>query len=118
VILPSRQHDADEPGLIMDQDADFPWLRVDPNQRWQEEWRFDLSQENAKEIRGYLQFGGRLSVNGHFLPRAKTVCEERNLTLVLVEGFKASIDLGNDRYIVSGLVTLQGNPQQNERNQS
>ena len=78
---------------------------------WREEWRFHLDQEEGDETRGYLQFGGRLNLNEHFLPRAKIVCQEHNLTLVRVEGFQASADLGSNQYTVSALVTLKRNPQ-------
>ena len=98
------------PGVTQDDTLDYPLLRLDPEEPWQEEWRFHLDQENPSEIRGYLQFGGRLNVKEHFLPRAKIVCQEHNLTLVRVEGFQASVDFGDDQYTVSALVTLARNP--------
>ena len=88
-------------------------MSADP-ENWQEEWRFNLDQEDPEikqKIRGYLQFGGRLNVKEHFLPRAQEVCKEHNLNLVQVEGFVASVDLVKDRYTVSACVTLKRDPQ-------
>ena len=77
---------------------------------WQEQWSFHLDQEDddsAAEIRGYLQFGGRLSPKDHFLPRAQNVCRKLDLTLVQIDDFKASVDLNSNKYSVSALVTLK-----------
>ena len=77
---------------------------------WQESWCFHLDQENddsAAEIRGYLQFGGRLTLKDYFLPRAQDVCRELDLTLVGIDDFKVSVDLNANKYSVSALVTLK-----------
>jgi len=77
---------------------------------WQAEWRFNLDQEkpdSAEEIRGYIQFGGRLTMKDYFLPRAEEVCGDLGLTLLKVDEFKASADLGRNKYSVSALVTLK-----------
>ena len=77
---------------------------------WQEQWCFHLDQEDpdsTAEIRGYLQFGGRLTMKDYFLPRAQDVCRELDLTLVAVDDFKASVDLIANKYSVSALVTLK-----------
>jgi len=98
------------PGTAQNGISDYPYLCIDSAEPWQEEWRFHLDQENPAEIRGYLQFGGRLNLKEHFLPRAKTVCSEHNLILIRVEGFQASVNLGKNLYTVSALVTIQRNP--------
>jgi hypothetical protein len=85
----------------------LPSPDLDENEPWQEEWRFHLDQENKSEIRGYLQFGGRLNAKEHFAPRAQQVCKEHNYILLRVEEFKASVDFGKDLYHVSALVTLK-----------
>lgn len=80
---------------------------------WQEEWRFNLDQESVEskaKIRGYLQFGGRLSLHEHFLPRAAEVCEERGLRLLRTDRFVALVDFNRNHYVVSACVTLQRKP--------
>jgi len=82
---------------------------------WQEEWRFHLDEEGTEvkqKIRGYVQFGGRLTAKDYFLPRAQEVCREHNLSLIGVEGFVASVDLNKDQYTVSACVTLKRDPSQ------
>jgi hypothetical protein len=82
-------------------------------EEWQEEWRFHLDQENEKiktETRGYLQFGGRLSLKDHFIPRANDVCKEHGLSLLKIDDFSATVDLNKDEYTVRALVTLKRNP--------
>lgn len=75
---------------------------------WQEDWHFHLDQEpgETQKIRGFLQFGGRLNVNTHFLPRANDVCKAHNLRMVQVDDFTASVDLHHDLYSVRAYVTL------------
>lgn len=86
---------------------------MSPRDQWQEEWRFNLDREDAgakQKIRGYVQFGGKLTYRDYFLPRAQEVCKERNLILIKVEDFRASADLHRDKYTISALVTLERNP--------
>ena len=110
IFLPSRIHDDDEAGVITGTDLYYPGIPMSLDEPWQEEWRFHLHEEEGDKTRGYLQFGGRLNLKEHFLPRAKIVCQEHNLSLVRVEGFQASVNLGDDQYTVSALVTLTRNP--------
>ena len=77
---------------------------------WQEEWRFNLHCEDKEKIRGYVQFGGRLSCKNHFMPHAEEVCKEHNLSLVQVERFEADVNMSRDTYVVSACVTLKRNP--------
>jgi hypothetical protein len=78
---------------------------------WQEEWRFLLHQEDGvkEKIRSHVQFGGRLSVREHFLPRAQEAVKLTNALLVKIDGFKSEVDLNKDLYIVSAFVTLKRN---------
>lgn len=80
---------------------------------WQEEWRLHLHEdkEECSKIRGYLQFGGRLSLKEHFLPGAKAICEESGLSLLGVTNFKTNVNLSNNIYTVSAFVTLKRNSQ-------
>ena len=105
--LPSRTHEEDIAVPLGEACISYPELRLPPDAEWQEEWCFNLDQENKAEIRGYVQFGGRLGLNSHFMPRAADVCREHNLNIVKVEGFKASVNLNDDLYSVSALVTLK-----------
>ena len=114
LVIPSRVHNDDLPGTIIDDGISYPVLTLEPvsekSEDWQEEWRFNLHCEDKENIRGYVQFGGRLSCKNHFMPRAKAVCQERNLSLVQVEGFKADVNMSRDTYVVSACVTLKRNP--------
>jgi hypothetical protein len=88
-----------------------------PQDTWQEEWRFRLHEEDSDAqaaVRGYVQFGGRLNAKEHFLPRARIVCKERNLSLVQIKEFVASADMLKNQYTVSAIVTLKRNPEDHE----
>jgi len=78
---------------------------------WQEEWRFLLHQEDGEKhkIRSHIQFGGRLTLKDHFLPRAQDAVKLTNALLVQIDGFKSEVDLNKDSYIVSAYVTLKRN---------
>jgi len=107
-IPPSRTHDEDLPSETQPDELDYQPLVLDQGETWGERWQFNLEQEDkAAEIRSHLQFGGRLNVKEHFLPRALDVCKAHNLALVRIEEFRAAVDFGQGLYSVSAFVTLK-----------